>query len=174
MFSIKTMCQRVIYLKQGKIVYDGPTEGGIKLYEEDCRSLMPLTTADGPEDWPISITGVTLLDEADAPRTVFRLRGPPEDPAHVRGGAAGPTIPTSSSPSSARTASPAATSAARPTASGAAGLSGSETIELLTPPLKLVAELYTIHVLVREAGLPGAAVRPDRRGPSTSATTCST
>jgi lipopolysaccharide transport system ATP-binding protein len=37
MYSIKTMCQRVIYLKKGKIVFDGPTSEGLKLYEDDSR-----------------------------------------------------------------------------------------------------------------------------------------
>jgi len=37
MFSIKTMCQRVIYLKKGKVVYDGPTNEGLKMYENDSR-----------------------------------------------------------------------------------------------------------------------------------------
>jgi len=31
-------------------------------------------------------------------------------------------------------------------------LNGSGTIDLHTPPLRLVAELYTIHILVREKG----------------------
>ena len=37
MFSIKTMCERVIYLNKGEIVYDGNVPGGIELYEQDCR-----------------------------------------------------------------------------------------------------------------------------------------
>jgi lipopolysaccharide transport system ATP-binding protein len=37
MYSIKTMCQRVIYLKKGRIVFDGPTAEGLKLYEDDSR-----------------------------------------------------------------------------------------------------------------------------------------
>jgi lipopolysaccharide transport system ATP-binding protein len=37
MFSIKTMCQRVIYLKKGKVVFDGPTNEGLKMYENDSR-----------------------------------------------------------------------------------------------------------------------------------------
>jgi len=37
MYSIKTMCQRVIYLRKGKIVFDGPTNEGLKLYEDDSR-----------------------------------------------------------------------------------------------------------------------------------------
>ena len=37
MFSIKTMCQRVIYLQKGKVVFDGPTNEGLKLYEKDSR-----------------------------------------------------------------------------------------------------------------------------------------
>src|SRR5690606_37825663 len=39
MFSIKTMCERVIYLRRGRVVYDGPTDEGIRLYEEDCRTI---------------------------------------------------------------------------------------------------------------------------------------
>lgn len=37
MYSIKSMCQRVIYLKKGKVVFDGPTNEGLKMYEDDSR-----------------------------------------------------------------------------------------------------------------------------------------
>jgi len=37
MYSIKTMCQRVIFLKKGRVVFDGPTAEGLKLYEDDSR-----------------------------------------------------------------------------------------------------------------------------------------
>ena len=49
MFSIKTMCQRVIYLKQGRIVFDGPTDEGLRLYESDSK-LGPTPWFNAPRD----------------------------------------------------------------------------------------------------------------------------
>jgi lipopolysaccharide transport system ATP-binding protein len=36
MFSIKTMCERVIVLRKGSLVFDGPTDAGIAAYEQLC------------------------------------------------------------------------------------------------------------------------------------------
>jgi lipopolysaccharide transport system ATP-binding protein len=62
MFSIKTMCDRVIYIRKGRVQFDGPTEQGIALYEADCRlSAVPWARAAGitdAEDTPIVITDV--------------------------------------------------------------------------------------------------------------------
>lgn len=151
MFSIKTMCKRVIYLKQGQVQFDGPTDQGIKLYEEDCRlSILPWMQTN-PDGWPIFITDFSLFDEKGQEKHVFNhgermklrfkyeTRRPVESPnviiAFVRSdGVACCNYSTE--------------------ADGILfdRVSGKGVIELRTPPLKLVSELYTIHVLVREKG----------------------
>lgn len=155
MFSIKTMCDRVIYLRQGQVQYDGPTAQGIELYEADCR-LASISWAQAagitdPDKTPIGITDVTMFNEAGERTTMFqhgermRLRidydvRSPVDAANfilafVRSdGVAcccyntqmdGVTVSSQSGPGR---------------------------LELLTPPLSLVSELYKIEILVRERG----------------------
>ena len=70
MFSIKTMCPRVIYLRKGKVVFDGPTDEGLKIYESDSR----LSTS----HWfkpdtapPITFTDITTLGENGQEKMVF-------------------------------------------------------------------------------------------------------
>lgn len=147
MFNIKAMCKRVIYLRQGQIVFDGPTDEGIKLYEEDCGlstlSFMELKR----EEWPINITGFSVCDENGRTKKIFdhgermcirltyETRQPLESPnfiiAFIRSdGVACCNYSTE--------------------VDGIVfnRVDGTGMVELLTPPLKLVAELYTIHVLV--------------------------
>jgi lipopolysaccharide transport system ATP-binding protein len=56
MFSIKTMCKRVIYLKRGQIDFDGPTDQGIARYEKDCRLSSVGWMKSKVSEWPIYIT----------------------------------------------------------------------------------------------------------------------
>ncbi|MDE3009399.1 MAG: ABC transporter ATP-binding protein [Pseudomonadota bacterium] len=151
MFSIKTMCRRVIYLKQGQVQFDGPTDEGIRHYEDDC-SLSTLPWAGRDHDaWPLIIKDCVITDDDDRAKKVFdhgermklRLRFETRRPvgkpnfivAFVRSD--GVACCNFSSE-----------------VDGAVldGLDGDGVIELVTPPLKLVAELYTVHVLVREPG----------------------
>lgn len=152
MFSIKAMCPRVIYLKQGQIQFDGPTDEGIKLYEEDCQlSTVSWWKEKKPSEWPIFITGVELFDEKGNAKTVFdhgermrvlvkyKTRQPVEAPnfivAFIRSDKVQACVYSSE-------------------ADGVImnGICGEGVIELETPPLKLVAERYTIQILVRERG----------------------
>jgi lipopolysaccharide transport system ATP-binding protein len=151
MFSIKTMCNRVIYLKHGELKFDGKTDEGITLYEQDCRlNTLPWTT-DRSDEWPILLTDIVLSDEKNHAKTVFdfgermklRLsyesRHPLEAPnfiiAFIRSdGVACCNYSTE-----------------------ADGIfinqvNGKGFIELITPPLKLVSELYTIHIIIRKKG----------------------
>jgi len=66
MFSIKTMCERVIYLKQGRVEFDGSTDAGIARYEEDCR-LGALWTPEGKDSWPIRVTDIAVRNEDGEP-----------------------------------------------------------------------------------------------------------
>ena len=151
MFSIKTMCSRVIYLKQGHVQFDGPTDAGIEMYEEDCRLSTLSWTEKKPDDWPIKVTEFSLLDDSGAAKAVFEygesmklrlvyeanqaLDSPNFIIAFIRSdGVACCNFSTE-----------------------ADGLTlgeiqGKGVIELQTPPLKLVSELYTISILIREKG----------------------
>jgi lipopolysaccharide transport system ATP-binding protein len=73
MFSIKTMCERVIYLRHGKIEFDGSVEGGIALYEKDCRMTSLSWTGTKEEDWPIYITECELFDGDGVAKTMFEF-----------------------------------------------------------------------------------------------------
>src|ERR1700683_103045 len=70
LLSIRTMCQRVIYLKKGRIVYDGPTDRGLRLYETDSK-LATETVSDAPKEPAIVITEVNLCGEHGGEKTIF-------------------------------------------------------------------------------------------------------
>jgi lipopolysaccharide transport system ATP-binding protein len=149
MFSIKTMCQRVIYLKKGQIVYDGPTAEGLKRYEEDSR------LADAP--WfkdaahaPIKFTDVKLLNERGEPASVFdhgermivrlkyecsqRVERPDFRVGFDRDDEVSCTTYSTFSDKI-----------------DIPYVDGEGEIELRTPPIKLVSDLYVANIVVRDA-----------------------
>jgi lipopolysaccharide transport system ATP-binding protein len=151
MFTVKAMCDRAIYLTHGQITADGGTEDVTKLYDQesglDIAGWAMGTVGSDPEQCPISITAVEILDEAGEPCTSFdygrrmrlrmhyEMREPVESPnfsvailrsdnvACCNYNTAMDHFPTASAPPRG-------------------------VVELLTPPLKLVSELYSIQVLV--------------------------
>jgi lipopolysaccharide transport system ATP-binding protein len=151
MFSIKSMCERVIYLRGGQMQFDGPTDEGIALYEEDCR-LTAGWGAEGDHDqWPIVLTDCEVLDASGAPRKMFdfgegmsiRLAYETRQPV------AHPNVIVAL----VRSDGVACCNFSSETDGVQLGtLSGAGTIALRLPALKLVAEMYTIQVLVREPG----------------------
>ena len=150
MFSIKTMCQRVIYLNRGHIVFDGPTDEGLRRYEADSR-LAPTFWFRAPDNPAIVATDVELLDEGCKPRTLFnfgeRMRvrihylavRPVEEPhflcSIIR---SDETLCCNFSSWSDNVKLPV--------------VEGRGVVELLTPPLKLVSERYTVSVVIRQHG----------------------
>src|SRR4029450_1457679 len=74
MFSIKALCERVIYLSEGQVRFDGSPENGIALYEQENR-LMTAPWAceleNNPTEHALRITDIELLDEAGNPCHVF-------------------------------------------------------------------------------------------------------
>jgi lipopolysaccharide transport system ATP-binding protein len=70
MFSIKTMCQRVIYLKRGRIFFDGPTDKGLQLFEADSK-LGPAPWFNPPKVPSLIVTNVELYGEHGELRTMF-------------------------------------------------------------------------------------------------------
>lgn len=154
MFSIKAMCKRVIYLREGRIKYDGPTDHGIALYEKDCRLSHLSSRQDQQKNYRLRIHEFATLDTHGHQKTVFeygermKLRlvyethGYLENPnfilAIVRSdGVACCNYNTEMD------------------GIELGRIHGRGVIELNTPPLKLVAEMYTIHVIVREPNFQG-------------------
>lgn len=151
MFAVTAICNRVIYISDGQIHFDGPPEEVIQLYEKETQ-LAPLPGAKGngranPSENPISITSIGLFDESGKSSRVFdygdrmRMRLTFEVPDKIRN----PNFVIAfirSDNVACCNYNTAMDGFPIPS------LSGEGTIEVLTPPLKLVAELYTIHVLV--------------------------
>jgi lipopolysaccharide transport system ATP-binding protein len=70
MFSIKSLCPRVIFLRKGELTYDGPTEQGLKLYEQD-QQLQPPAWFDAADEAAIEFFDVEVLNEDGEPRAMF-------------------------------------------------------------------------------------------------------
>jgi lipopolysaccharide transport system ATP-binding protein len=150
MFTIKTMCERVIYLRHGQVAFDGPAETGIALYEADAR-LSPVSWTGENLESSVAITEVALMDAAGAQKSVFdhgeRLRvrigyeilRPVRSPnfiiALLRSDGVACCNFSTALDGTAIDASP-----------------GAGVLELTTPPLSLVSEHYRIEILVRENG----------------------
>jgi lipopolysaccharide transport system ATP-binding protein len=149
MFSIKAMCRRIIYLKRGEIVFDGPTEEGLTLFENDSKLSKASWFEAEETPPPIEFDDISLCTENGEQRTVFahgdamliRLRYKTSRPIKLpdfRVGfdrTDGVHCCTYSS----------ATDGVR-----FDELAGNGTVELRVPPLKLVADQYTATIVVRE------------------------
>jgi lipopolysaccharide transport system ATP-binding protein len=154
MLTVNAMCERVIYLSDGQVRFDGSPEQVIQAYEADSRARLgaPVRRVGRrpAPDAPIEITGIDLIDEAGRPCPAFdhgermRVRVHFDARAHLANanfvvafirsdGVACCNFSTAMD--------------GFPTGS----LQGPGTIELLTPPLTLVASTYTVHVLVWDA-----------------------
>jgi lipopolysaccharide transport system ATP-binding protein len=152
MFNIKTMCNRVIYLKQGQVEFDGSVEGGIERYERDCR----LTTLgwDGgghPEQWPVFIEHCEMVGADGTAKTMFdfgekvkikldySVREPMPAPNFLI----------------ALTRSDGVTACIYSTERDGIDLgtlTANGSLELELPPLKLIAEMYSVNITVRHKG----------------------
>ena len=152
MFSIKTMCPRVIYLKKGQVVFDGATDEGLKMYEADSRLAQAPwfhpESSDGPA---ITVTEIELLDQKGVERTVFnygeqmtiRIRytaSRPIDNPDIRIGINRSDDLHCCSFSTHSDAIPLGT------------INGEGMLEMTTPALPLVSDQYTTTVAVRERG----------------------
>lgn len=154
MFTITAMCKRVVYIADGRVGFDGEPEKVIRLYEQETCASTPVQPQQAPNSsssqQPIHITEVTILDDSGRPQQVFdygdrmRIRlgfatsHPVKNPNVVVAFIRSDNVPCCNYTSmldGARIAS----------------LTGGGTVELLTPPLKLVSELYAIHVLIWDA-----------------------
>jgi len=152
MFNIKSMCDRVIYLKQGRVEYDGPVDAGIEVYERDCRlAVVSWDGGGGPEHWPVYIDRCEMIGRDGRVKTVFdhgeririrlsyEVRRPMPDPnfmvSFVRSD--GVTCCTYSTETD---------------GVELGTLSADGTLELELPPTRLTAEMYSVKVVVRHKG----------------------
>ena len=154
MFTVTAMCDRVIYLVDGQVRLDGAAEEAIPLYEQESRlreATRLSSNGNGySQEQPISVTDLTLLDQSGNPRRVFdygermRIRlqfqadQPVKNPNFVVAFIRSDNV------------------ACCNYVSGVDGLClpqicGAGTVEVLTPPLRLVSDLYSLHVLVWDA-----------------------
>ncbi len=153
MFSVKTMCDRVIYLADGYVRYDGSPEEGIALYEKENRlQVAPWVHGLGPKTsaQSILITNIELLDEAGRPCHIFnygaRIRIRISFDADER------VMDPNFSVSVFRSDNvPCCNFNAGMDGFSIPSIMGRGSIELLTPPIKLVADLYATNVIVRNA-----------------------
>jgi lipopolysaccharide transport system ATP-binding protein len=150
MFSIKTMCPRVIYLKKGEVVFDGPTDEGLRMYEADSRlAQSPWFQPERGQAPAITFTDIQLLDKKGTEKTVFdfgermtvRIRYQTSRPirkADIRIGVNRAdeihccTFSTSADQIN------------------LSEIDGEGEIELVTPELELVSDQYTTTIAVRE------------------------
>lgn len=151
MHSIKTMCDRVVYLRKGRVVFDGPTERGLELYEQDCRLSDLAWVATPRDEWPIEITGCELLDDTGVAKSVWDFGTAPR----IRISFA--TRSALADPNFIVTFIRADGVACCNYSSEADGIatgriSGPGRIEIALPPLKLVSDMYSVSILVRERG----------------------
>jgi lipopolysaccharide transport system ATP-binding protein len=144
------MCNRVIYLRQGQIAYDGPTEEGLSLYESESK----LATAPffrTPPDPSLVITDIDLLGENGERKTMFDFG----ERMRVRVGyralksVEGPNFLISIKRSDGVLC---CNFSSYTDEADLPWIAGDGVIELLTPPLKLVSDHYTVIVSARERG----------------------
>ena len=151
MFAIKAMCDRALCLAHGQLVFDGEPTAAIEKYEETSTGLEALPWARAgngdPSRAPIRVNHLEVLDDSGRPRTVFehgermrlRLHWEAQQPL------ARPNFVVCfmrSDNVACCNFNTAMDGFALPAASGEGVL------EMVTPPLKLVSEMYMIHLLV--------------------------
>jgi lipopolysaccharide transport system ATP-binding protein len=154
MLTVNAMCERVICLADGQVRFDGPPDQVIRAYEADVpaphRGGIRPAGRRSSLDEPIAITSIELLDETGRPRQAFehgeRLRirihfdarsdlpNPNFVVAFIRSDGVA-----CCNHSSALDGLP------------IPSVRGAGVIEALTPPLALVADTYTVHLLVWDA-----------------------
>ncbi|MGE0684435.1 MAG: ABC transporter ATP-binding protein [Candidatus Binatia bacterium] len=151
MFTMASMCNRVIYLVDGRVRFDGASDDVIKLYEEETHLNGSVQIANGANgrsaQSPLSVTSLAILGEDGNSRRSFdygermriRLRfeatQPVKNPNFVVALIRSDNVACCNYSSVVD-------------GENIPSLCGSGTVEVLTPPLKLTSELYSIHVLV--------------------------
>ena len=151
MFTIKAMCDRAIYLTRGRVTADGQTEEVARLYDQES-SLDMAGWAHGvvgkdPSKCPIHIREIEILDEYGEPAAIFDYGQPMKIRLHFRMSdmieRPNFNVAFIRSDNVACCNYNTAMDGFRTDSAG-----DYDILELVTPPLKLVSELYSVHVLV--------------------------
>ncbi len=148
MFAIKSMCSRVLYLAGGRVQADGSPDEVIPRYEQE--SQLSSTRWDGGEDAEL-ITGIELLDAEGMPRRILD-HGEPlcirlhyDVPHPIRDANVVVALVRADNVTCCNYSTH--TDGLR-----LPRLAGAGTLELRTPPLRLAADVYTVHVLIWDRG----------------------
>lgn len=156
MFTIKTLCDRALYLAKGQLRFDGPVAEAISLFERDMTLDHPsLSTPQWAREKVVTnstnnsfhVTGTEVLDCDGRARTVYeygeRLR------IRVMFEANGDTANLNLVVCLIRSDN-LTCCAFSSVVDGfnMAAVSGTGWIEVMTPPLKLVSDLYTVQVVI--------------------------
>jgi len=152
MYSIKTMCQRVIYLKKGKVVFDGPTAEGLKLYEDDSRMKDAHWFWSDDDERPIKFTGGTVESAAGVDsgviahgdRLTIRLRY--STTRRI-------TAPDVRVSIDRQDDTHCMTFSSKQDGVDLPWIEGEGELVIQTPPLKLTSDFYIANVAVREKGI---------------------
>lgn len=154
MFAVKSICNRVILLAEGKVGFDGPAEEAIQQYESKNKtSALPWAQqaiGTDPSQWDVYIENVETFGVDGIQRNLFnygeRIRIRLD--YSVRSTVMQPNFLVSfirSDEVACCNYNTAMDGFAVPS------LDSDGSIELLTPPLNLVSESYQIYVLVRDS-----------------------
>lgn len=154
MFAVKSMCNRVIFLSEGMIRFDGSPADAIQLYEgENKTSALPWAQnaiGTDPSQWDVYVEKVETFDMTGMQRNLFNYGERMRIRLNftVRNTVTNPNFLISfirSDEVACCNYNTAMDGFAVPS------LEVDGTIELLTPPLNLVSESYSIIVLIRDA-----------------------
>lgn len=72
MHMVKSLCDRVLVLKEGQILFDGPSEEAIAVYEQTWQRHRQVATHSPVGDGHVHVSRVELLDGRDQPQRKFR------------------------------------------------------------------------------------------------------
>ena len=151
MFTIKAMCDRTLYLTAGRLTADGRTEEVTGLYDQESRldvaGWAREMVGSDPTRCPIYVTSIELLREDGQPSTMFdhgqrmrvRLRFRMNEPVQSPNFSVAFLRSDNIACCNYNTAMD---------AFDTTSVGDHLAVELLTPPLKLVSELYAVQVLV--------------------------
>jgi lipopolysaccharide transport system ATP-binding protein len=72
MHMVNTLCDRALVLKDGQILFDGPSQEAITLYEQTWQRHHQVSTPVAAGDERVHISQVELLDGHDQPQRTFK------------------------------------------------------------------------------------------------------
>ena len=151
MFSIKALCARSIYLSEGSVVLDGPTDAVVSRYEHDSHLdisewALHMVGSD-PNKCPIRVERVELSDEQGEIRSVYKVGERIRILLHYR--AREPVLEPNFSIGLVRSDGVNCCNYNTAMDGFATGMvAGDGVIELLLPPIRLVAESYSIYIMI--------------------------